>query len=44
MNRPEIAGDSRTGVPSEMAAKMKALERENRSMRTCDRVARPIPP
>ena len=40
IKKVEIDGGSRAGVPSEMAAKMKALERENRELRQANEILR----
>ncbi|MCM0018767.1 MAG: IS3 family transposase [Tagaea sp.] len=40
IKKVEIDGDSRAGVPSDMAAKMKALERENRELRQANEILR----
>ena len=40
LKRAEIDGGARAGVPSEMAERMKALERENRELRQANEILR----
>src|SRR3979411_622285 len=38
--RPGVAGGTRAGVPTDMAEKLKALERENRELRQANEILR----
>ena len=40
VKKAEIASGRRAGVPTEMAEKMKALERENRELRQANEILR----
>ncbi|MFK4534952.1 transposase [Bradyrhizobium ottawaense] len=40
VRKAEIAGGQRAGVPTEMAEKLKALERENRELRQANEILR----
>lgn len=40
VKKAEVAGGSRAGVPSEVAEKLKALERENRELRQANEILR----
>lgn len=40
VNKAEVHGGRRAGVPTEMAEKMKALERENRELRQANEILR----
>jgi len=40
IKKAEIDGDKRSGVPTDMAEKLKALERENRELRQANEILR----
>ncbi len=40
INKAEVDSGKRAGVPTEMAAKLKALERENRELRQANEILR----
>jgi len=40
IKKAEIDGDKRSGVPTDMAEKLKALERENRKLRQANEILR----
>mgnify|MGYP003821799173 FL=1 len=40
MKKAEVDGGRRAGVPSEVAEKLKALERENRELRQANEILR----
>ena len=40
VKRAEVAGGRRAGIPSDMAERMKALERENRELRQANEILR----